>query len=196
MSCVSPVDALTGENPDGSAYIEVSNLEQSQRTRWTARVTLHPGKAYLDERIRLFNPTDALSPYYFWNCTAFPCRPGTRFIFPMTLGTDHAGTKFFSWPIHEGKDLTWLKNYDTWASIFAVRCTFDFFGAYDVDLDRGIVQMADHAELGGKKAWTWGTWDYGLVSQKNLTDQDGPYIEVQSGPLPTQSDYGGVMAAR
>ncbi len=190
VNCVSPVDALVGRNSDGSAYIEVGNLEQSQRTRWTARVTLHPGKAYLDERIRLFNPTDALSPYYFWNCTAFPNRSGTRFIFPMTLGTDHAGTEFFSWPIHEGEDLTWLKNYDKWASIFAVRCTFDFFGAYDVDLDRGIVQIADHAELGGKKAWTWGTWDYGLVSQKNLTDEDGPYIEVQSGPLPTQSDYG------
>jgi tetratricopeptide (TPR) repeat protein len=50
--------------------------------------------------------------------------------------------------------------------------------------------VADHKILGGKKAWTWGTWDFGLVSQKNLTDDDGPYIEVQSGPLPTQSDYG------
>ena len=190
VTCVSPVNALTGTNAGGSAYIEISNLEQSLRTRWTVRVTLHPGKAYLDERIRLFNPTDAMSPYYFWNCTAFPNRPGTRFIFPMTLGTDHAGAKFFSWPLHEGKDLTWLKNYEKWASIFAVQCTFDFFGAYDVDLDRGIVQVADHAELGGKKAWTWGQWEYGLVSQQNLTDEDGPYIEVQSGPLPTQSDYG------
>jgi tetratricopeptide (TPR) repeat protein len=52
------------------------------------------------------------------------------------------------------------------------------------------VQVADHYELSGKKAWTWGNWDFGLVSQKNLTDDDGPYIEVQSGPLPTQSDYG------
>jgi tetratricopeptide (TPR) repeat protein len=108
----------------------------------------------------------------------------------MTLGTDHAGVKFFSWPIHEGKDLSWLKNYETWASIFSVNCAFDFFGAYDVDMDRGIVQVADHHQLSGKKAWTWGTWDFGLVSQKNLTDDDGPYIEVQSGPLPTQSDYG------
>ncbi len=190
VTCVSPVSALTGTSAAGSAYIEISNLEQSQRTQWTVRVTLHPGKAYLDERIRLFNPTDAMSPYYFWNCTAFPNRPGTRFIFPMTLGTDHAGAEFFSWPVHEGKDLTWLKNYEKWASIFAVDCTHDFFGAYDVDLDRGIVQVADHAELGGKKAWTWGQWEYGLVSQQNLTDEDGPYIEVQSGPLPTQSDYG------
>ena len=108
----------------------------------------------------------------------------------MTLGTDHNGVKFFSWPIHKGKDISWLKNYETSASVFSVDCVFDFFGAYDVDMDRGIVQVADHYELSGKKAWTWGTWDFGLVSQQNMTDNDGPYIEVQSGPLPTQSDYG------
>ena len=190
VTCVSPVDVIIGHNPDGSAYLEISNLEKSQRTQWTVRVTLHPGKAYLDEQIRIFNPIDTISPYYFWNCTAFPNLPGTRFIYPMTLGTDHNGVKFFYWPIHEGKDLSWLKNFETWASVFSVNCTFDFFGAYDVDLDRGIVQVADHRQLSGKKAWTWGTWDFGQVSQRNLTDDDGPYIEVQSGPLPTQSDYG------
>jgi tetratricopeptide (TPR) repeat protein len=190
VTILSPVNAVIGKTQDGSGYLEVSNLEKSLRTRWTVRVTLHPGKAYLDERIRLYNPVDALNPYYFWNCTAFPSRKGTRFIYPMTLGTDHHGVKFFSWPIHEGEDLSWLRNYETWASIFSVNCSYDFFGAYDVDADRGVVQYANHHKLGGKKAWTWGTWEYGLVSQQNLTDEDGPYIEVQSGPLPTQSDYG------
>jgi tetratricopeptide (TPR) repeat protein len=190
VTILSPVDALVGTNADGSAYLEVSNLEKTLRTRWTVRVTLHPGKAYLDEQIRIANPVDTINPYYFWNCTAFPCRQGTRFIYPMTLGTDHYGVKAFSWPIHEGKDLSWLKNYETWASIFSVDCVFDFFGGYDVDADRGVVQVANHYELSGKKAWTWGQWDFGLVSQKNLTDDDGPYIEIQSGPLPTQSDYG------
>jgi len=190
VTIVSPVDALVGTNPDGSAYLEVSNLEKTLRTRWTVRVTLHPGRAYLDEQIRISNPVDAVNPYYFWNCTAFPCRQGTRFIYPMTLGTDHNGVRFFSWPVHEGKDLSWLKNYDSPSSIFSVDCTYDFFGGYDVDADRGVVQVADHYELVGKKAWTWGTSQFGLVCQQNLTDEDGPYIEIQSGPLPTQSDYG------
>jgi tetratricopeptide (TPR) repeat protein len=190
VTIMSPVDALTGTNPDGSAYVEVSNLEQTLRTRWTVRVTLHPGKAYLDEQIRIFNPVDAVNPYYFWNCTAFPCRKGTRFIYPMTLGTDHYGVRFFDWPISNGRDLSWLKNYPEASSIFSVDCVFDFFGGYDVDTDRGVVQVADHYELSGKKAWTWGTSDFALVCQKNLTDDDGPYIEIQSGPLPTQSDYG------
>ncbi|HOA53790.1 MAG TPA: DUF5107 domain-containing protein, partial [Thermogutta sp.] len=89
-----------------------------------------------------------------------------------------------------GKDLSWLKNYETYSSIFAVKCTHDFFGAYDVDADRGVVQWADHRQLSGKKAWTWGEWDFGRMAEQDLTDDDGPYIEVQSGPLPTQSDYG------
>lgn len=190
VTILSPVDALIGQNPDGSAYIEVNNLEKSLRTSWTVRVTLHPGKTYLDEDIRMFNPTDAMNPYYFWNCTAFPQLPGTRFIYPMRLGTDHYGVRFFNWPVNQGIDLSWTRNYKDAASIFAVNAAFDFFGAYDVDLDRGVVQVANHFEHTGKKAWTWGQGDYGRVSQLSLTDNDGNYIEVQSGPLPTQSDYG------
>ncbi|MBI4556191.1 MAG: DUF5107 domain-containing protein [Candidatus Hydrogenedentes bacterium] len=187
---VSPVDALAIENENGSASLIIGNTEKISRTRWTVRVTLHPGKAYLDEDISMYNPTDGIHPYYFWNNTAFPCHAGTRFIYPMTLGTDHAGAAFFQWPIHEGRDLTWLKSYPEPTSVFAYRCAFDFFGAYDVVADRGIVQHANHQIVVGKKAWTWGQADFGLLSQKALTDDDGPYIEVQSGPLETQANYG------
>ncbi len=193
VTAVSPVDAVLVENEDGSASLVIGNTEKIFRTRWTVRLTLHPGRSYLDERIRIFNPTDGVHPYYFWNCTAFPCRPGTRFIFPMTLGTDHDGTTFFSWPEHEGRDLTWLKNYPKMTSVFAYQCAFDFFGAYDVDRNQGIVAYANHFELQGKKAWTWGQDDFGIVSQMSLSDggrEGAPYIEVQSGPLRTQAEYG------
>jgi tetratricopeptide (TPR) repeat protein len=190
VTAVSPVDAMVREDPDGSASLFISNTEKIFRTRWTVRVTLYPGKSYLHERIRIYNPTDGVHPYYFWNCTAFPCLPGTRFMFPMTLGTDHGGKNFFHWPVDEGKDLTWLKNYDKPTSIFAYHCEYDFFGAYDTDLDRGIVQYADHQVLPGKKAWTWGQSEDGLMSERALSDDGSQYIEVQSGPLLTQSDYG------
>jgi tetratricopeptide (TPR) repeat protein len=190
VTILSPVDVISGTNPDGSAFLEVSNLEKTLRTQWTVRVTLHPGKAYLDEDIRIYNPTDAMNPYYFWNCTAFPQLPGTRFIYPMSLGTDHFGVEFFNWPVNKGIDLSWTKNFADAASIFAVNCAYDFFGAYDVDHDQGVIQVANHFEHSGKKAWTWGQGEYGRICQKNLTDTDGNYIEVQSGPLQTQSDYG------
>lgn len=193
VTIVSPVDAALVNNPDGSATLVVGNTEKMFRTRWTVRLTLHPGKAYLDETVRMFNPTDGTHTYYFWNNTAFPNLDGTRFIFPMSLGSDHNGEEFFSWPVHQGKDMTWLRNYPTMSSVFAYDCDQDFFGAYDVNLDRGIVSHADHRLVQGKKAWTWGKDDFGVVSQMGLSDSgpiDAPYIEVQSGPLLTQADYG------
>lgn len=190
VTAVSPVNAMTREDPDGSATLFISNTEQIFRTRWSVQVTLYPGKAYLHEKICIENPTDGVHPYYFWNCTAFPCLPGTRFIYPMSLGTDHFGQNFFHWPIDKGRDMTWLRNYDGPASVFAYKCDYDFFGAYDVDRDQGLVHVADHKVLPGKKAWTWGQSGDGIVSQKSLTDDGGQYIEVQSGPLLTQSDYG------
>jgi tetratricopeptide (TPR) repeat protein len=199
VTVVSPVDALIRDNGDGSATLVVGNTEKMFRTRWTVELTLHPGRALLDETIRMYNPTDTAAPYYFWNCTAFPNLEGTRFIYPMTLGTDHNGTSFYRWPIHEGEDLSYLKNYETMSSIFGYKCDFDFFGAYDVNLDQGIVSYANHHELPGKKAWTWGKDDFGVVSQMSLSDA-GPvhaqYIEVQSGPLLTQSDYGMLKPGR
>ena len=190
VTCVSPVDALPLQNDDGSASLAIGNTEKTFRTRWTVKVTLRPGRSFLEEEIRLFNPTDGVHSYYFWNNTAFPCHAGTRFIYPMTLGCDHNGTSFFSWPVHETKDLTWLKNYEQASSIFAYKCAFDFFGAYDVENDRGIVQYANHHVLPGKKAWTWGEGDDAAASQRALRDDDKRYIEVQSGPLPTQANYG------
>lgn len=190
VTAISPVNALVRKNPDGSATLFVSNTEQIFRTRWRVDVTLYPDRSYLHEEVSIFNPRDEIHPYYFWNCTAFPCGKGTRFIFPMTLGCDHDGREFFKWPMHEGKDISWLKNYDRPTSVFAWECDQDFFGCYDVDLDKGLVQVADHRVLKGKKAWTWGQSDDGRVSQNALTDEDGPYIEVQSGPLLTQADYG------
>ena len=72
MTIVSPVDVLPGRIPDGSAYLEISNLEQIFRTRWTVRVTLHPGRAYLDEQIRLENPNDGCIPITSGTARRFP----------------------------------------------------------------------------------------------------------------------------
>ncbi len=190
VTSFSPVNVVSQTHEDGSASLVIGYREMNFHTRWNVVLTLHPGKAYLDESIRIYNPTDGTHSYYFWNNTAFPCVPGTRFIYPMTLGTDHGGTNFFQWPIDNGRDLTWLKNYDEPTSVFAYECAFDFFGAYEVDSDRGIVQYGNHEIITGKKAWTWGQSGDGLASQAALTDEDGPYIEVQSGPLRTQADYG------
>ncbi|MAG70523.1 MAG: DUF5107 domain-containing protein [Vicinamibacterales bacterium] len=194
VTSYSPVDVVSVEHPDGSASFVIGYTEMNFRTAWEVRFTLHPGRAALDERIVIFNPTDGPHSYYFWNNTAFPNTPETRFCFPMKAASDH--DRFFPWPLDDadadddGRDLRWLRNYPDATPVFAYDCAFDFFGAYDVGDDYGIVQYADHRLVPGKKAWTWGQSDAGRMSQIALADDPGSYIEVQSGPLRTQTDYG------
>ncbi len=191
VSAMQPVDVqILPPASDGSRTVAIGEVERIYRTRWTVQVTLRPGRSYLDERIRIANLTESVRPYYFWNCTAVPNTPGFQFIYPMTLGCDHGATKFFSWPIDHGKDLSRGTNYQDASSIFAWYCDQDFFGSYDHQAGRGVVAFANHHQLPGKKAWTWGLGGFGRMHQMDLTDDDGPYNEVQTGPLLTQADVG------
>ena len=190
VTAVAPIESRTLRHEDGSASIAVGHVERVFRTQWTVVVTLRPGLAALDERIRFFNARDEIHPYYFWNCVAVPNTEGMQFIYPMTLGTDHAGTRFYNWPVNDGIDLSWSKNHPGPTSIFAYECDQDFFGSYDHTLDRGVVATANHHVLPGKKAWTWGQSQHSMLRQELLTDDDGPYNEIQTGPLRTQADFG------
>lgn len=191
VGCMQPVavEVLSPE-PDGSRSVAIGETERIYGTKWTVVVTVRPGRSFIEERIRIYNPTETIRPYYFWNCTAVPNTPGFRFIYPMTLGTDHGSEKFFNWPIDHGKDLTRGTNYQDASSIFAWHCDQDFFGSYDDSVDRGVVSYANHQQVPGKKAWTWGQGGFGKMHQMDLTDTDGPYNEVQTGPLLTQGEVG------
>lgn len=191
VSCMQPVEVrILPPEIDGSRSVAVGEIERIYGTKWTVVVTLRPDRSFIEERIRIYNPTETIRPYYFWNCTAAPNTAGFRFIYPMTLGMDHSGEKFFHWPIDAGKDLRYGTNYQDASSIFAYFCDRDFFGSYNDDLDRGVVSYANHHQLPGKKAWTWGHGSYGSMHQADLTDTDGPYNEVQTGPLLTQGEVG------
>ncbi len=191
VGCMQPVEVvILPREKDGSQSVAIGETERIYGTKWTVVVTLRPDRSFIEERIRIYNPTETVRPYYFWNCTAVPNTQGFRFIYPMTLGMDHSGEKFFEWPIDHGKDLTRGTNYQDASSIFAYDCDQDFFGSYNDDLDRGVVAFANHQQLPGKKAWTWGWGSYGTMHQMDLTDDDGPYNEVQTGPLLTQGEVG------
>ena len=191
VSAMLPVEVVILEPAaDGSQAVAIGETERIYGTHWTVVVTLRPGRSFLEERIRIYNPTEMVRPYYFWNCTAMPNTPGFRFIYPMTLGCDHSAKEFFTWPLDHGKDLSRGTNYQDASSIFAWFCDQDFFGSYDDAADRGVVSHANHREVRGKKAWTWGQGGFGRMHQRDLTDSDGPYNEVQTGPLLTQGEVG------
>ena len=43
------------------------------------------------------------------------------------------------------------------------------------------MHVANHHIAPGKKQWTWGNHEFGYAWDRNLTDADGPYVELMAG---------------
>ena len=78
-------------------------------------------------------------------------------------------------------DLSWYANIPVPTSYMAVGSKEDFFGGYDHAKAAGLVHVANHHIAPGKKQWTWGNHEFGYSWDRNLTDDDGPYIELMAG---------------
>jgi tetratricopeptide (TPR) repeat protein len=78
-------------------------------------------------------------------------------------------------------DLGWYANIPVPTSYMIVGSRGDFFGGYDYAAEAGTVACANHHISPGKKQWTWGNHDFGYAWDRNLTDGDGPYVELMSG---------------
>ncbi|HYA25505.1 MAG TPA: DUF5107 domain-containing protein [Terriglobales bacterium] len=78
-------------------------------------------------------------------------------------------------------DLSWYANIPVPTSYMAVGSVEDFFGGYDYKHKAGLIHIADHHISPGKKQWTWGNHEFGYAWDRNLTDEDGPYIELMAG---------------
>ena len=78
-------------------------------------------------------------------------------------------------------DLSWYANIPVPTSYMVTGTEQDFFGGYDHKADAGVVHVANHHISPGKKQWTWGNHEFGYAWDRNLTDHDGPYIELMAG---------------
>ena len=189
----SPVDYLLIDNPDGSKTCRVSDVDQMYGTRGEASFTLYPGRAYIEIRGQLYNPTPLPQTFLWWANPAVPVNENTQSIFPPDVHAvmDHGKRDVSRFPIatgvyykHDysaGVDISRYKNIPVPTSYMAEKSDFDFVGGYDYGRQAGILHVADHHISPGKKQWTWGCGDFGRAWDRNLTDEDGPYVELMTG---------------
>jgi len=186
---VSPVSSLVRRNADGSATVVVGDVDQVTGMHWEVALTLRPGQARAEERVTLFNSTPLTNLYWFWATTAVPATDDVQFIYPMREAYPHTKGVVWSFPIHDGVDYSWYKSVREPTSLFARQVHRNFFGAYYHKSDYGVAHVADFREVPGKKTWTWGVADGGLIWTDLLTDNDGAYNEIQAGRYETQLNY-------
>ena len=188
-----PVDYLISDNPDGSASVLLHDVDQMYGTKGIAKISLYPGKAYIEITGQLYNRTAMPQTFLWWANPAVPVNENTQSVFPPDVHAvmDHGKRDVSRFPIatgtyykkdySEGVDISRYINIPVPTSYMAEKSKYDFVGGYDYGAGAGILHVADHHISPGKKQWTWGYGDFGKAWDRNLTDEDGPYVELMTG---------------
>lgn len=188
-----PTDCMIEEFPDGSKTIWCSEVERMFRTKGMAGFTLYPGKAYIEIKAKVYNRTPFPQTFLWWANPAVVVNKDYYSVFPPDVNAvfDHGKRAVSSFPIATGEyykvdysagvDISRYKNIPVPTSYMAINSKFDFVGGYEEHIEAGLLHVADHHVNAGKKQWTWGNGDFGQAWDRNLTDEDGPYIELMTG---------------
>jgi tetratricopeptide (TPR) repeat protein len=192
-STYDPVDSAIEENVDGSVTVWCSEVERMFRTRGMAGFTLHPDKAYLEIKVKLYNRTNHPQTFLWWANPAVKVNDDYQSVFPPDVNAvfDHGKRDVSEFPIAKGTyykidyspgtDISRYKNIPVPTSYMAIKSDYNFVGGYENDSKGGLLHIANHHISPGKKQWTWGNGDFGHAWDRNLTDEDGPYIELMCG---------------
>jgi tetratricopeptide (TPR) repeat protein len=192
-STYDPTDFYIEDNEDGSKTVWVSELERMFRTKGMAGFTLHPDKAYIEIKAHLYNRTPHPQTFLWWANPAVAVNDHYQSVFPPDVNAvfDHGKRDVSEFPIAKGEyykvdyspgtDISRYKNIPVPTSYMAITSKYDFVGGYENDSKGGLLHIADHNVSPGKKQWTWGNGEFGKAWDRNLTDKDGPYIELMCG---------------
>ena len=192
-STFEPVDFTITEQADGSKTVWLNEVERMFRTKGLAGITLYPGKAYIEITGKLYNRTPFPQTFLWWANPAVKVNEHYQSIFPPDVDAvfDHGKRDVSAFPIARGvyykvdyapgTDISRYSNIPVPTSYMAVSSRYNFIGGYEHDTGGGLLHVADHHIAPGKKQWTWGHGEFGQAWDRNLTDEDGPYIELMTG---------------
>ena len=187
-----PVEYAIEEHADGSRTVWLSEHEPMNRMKGMVGICLHPGKSLVEAKVRLYNRTSFTQTFLWWANAAVHVHGEYQAFFPpdVTFVADHAKRAVIDFPIahgfyygvnYHGVDLRWYRNIPVPTSYMVTASNYDFFGGYDHRKKAGLVHYADRHISPGKKMWTWGNHEFGYAWDRELTDADGPYIELMAG---------------
>lgn len=188
---MSPVDFAYAKHPDGSASVTVGNIDRVYGMEWSVELILRPNSTVLEERVRLYNRSDARHRFYWWNNAGIQVWDNSRIQYPMRFAASHGFTEVQPWPVDAlGKDLSIVRNQTGGpVSLFAYGSREPFMGVWHPKTGTGVAHFAAYSELPAKKIWSWGTDPDGLDWRKALSDNDSAYVEVQAGLFRNQETY-------
>jgi tetratricopeptide (TPR) repeat protein len=188
-----PVDFTIEECDDGAKTVWVGETEPMHGLQVMTGFTLRPHRAALEIGSRVYNGNATPRHFLWWANPAVKGGDGHQSVFPpdVTAVFDHGKRAVSGFPIATGTyykvdysagvDISRYKNVPVPTSYMAEKSEYDFVGAWSHDEDGGLLHVANHHIAPGKKQWSWGYSEFGQAWDRNLTDENGPYIELMTG---------------
>ncbi len=192
-STYMPVHSAIEQDAEGGCTVWLSEHDPMLRMKGMVGIHLALGKSIVEARVRLFNRTPLPQTFLWWANVAVCVHDQYQSFFPpdVTFVADHARRAISSFPIarnlyygvdyRPGTDISWYKNIPVPTSYMVTESKYDFCGGYDHARRAGVVHTSNHHVAPGKKMWTWGNAEFGYAWDRNLTDEDGPYVELMAG---------------
>ncbi len=195
-----PVDTQIEHGDDGSVTVWCGDHDPFARMSAQHGVRLHPHSSVIELVVRLHNRTDERQTFLWWANVAARVNDDYQSFFPedVRFVADHARRALTAFPAADrpyygvdyparaaerpGADrIDWYRNIPVPTSYMIVDSHDDFFGGYDHAAGAGFVHWAERRISPGKKQWTWGDAPFGHAWDDQLTDGDGPYVELMAG---------------
>ena len=196
-----PTDVSIEREADGAITVWCSDHDPFARMKGMHGIRLRPDSSIIEARVRLFNRTEVTQTFLWWANVAAAVGDDYQSFFPtdVTHVADHAKRAITTFPRVEGSyygidypgrvdadhpdadRLDWYRNIPVPTSYMVMATDDEFFGGYDHGRQAGFVHWASRDISPGKKQWTWGNAEFGWAWDANLTDGDGPYVELMAG---------------
>ena len=191
-----PCDVFIEDEDDGARTVWLSEHDPLNRMKGMHGIRLRPDSSLIELRVRLYNRTPLTQTFLWWANVAARVHDQYQAFFPPDVRyvADHAVRAMSSFPLamnpyygvdyqnrRGANDLSWYRNIPVPTSYMVCQTQFGFFGGYDFAAGGGFVHVADRHLSPGKKQWTWGNHPFGWAWDRELTDANGPYVELMAG---------------
>ncbi len=195
-----PVETALERGDDDSMTVWCADHDPFSRMAAHHGVRLRPASTVVELAVRLHNRTSERQTFLWWANVAARVHDDYQSFFPEDVRyvADHARRAITAFPeadrpyygvdypalaeAHPGADrIDWYRNIPVPTSYMIVDSQQDFFGGYDHAAGAGFVHWAERRLSPGKKQWTWGDAPFGHAWDAQLTDGDGPYVELMAG---------------
>jgi tetratricopeptide (TPR) repeat protein len=195
-----PVEACIEEADDGSVTVWCHDHDPFTRMSAHHGIRLRPDSSVVELVVRLHNRTDERQSFLWWANVAARVHDDYQSFYPQDIRyvADRARRAITAFPSADrpyynvdypalaretpGADrIDYYRNIPVPTSYMIVDSQQDFFGGYDHAAGAGFVHWAERRVSPGKKQWTWGNAPFGHAWDDQLTDGDGPYVELMAG---------------